>query len=161
MKSTMPIAKLLGPTPANIRAGRGRFRAECARGDVAYIIERGHVTVTRRRGGRAIDIASLGIGEIVGESALIDDHPRTATATATVETEVFIVERDLLQRHLGKADPLIAMLVRVLIDRLRTVQHRLIPFEEDESFLPAGRATPRASPGRAGSFGAGRFQARA
>ncbi len=135
MKSTMPIANRSDPHRRKFAPGEVVFEQN-APGDVAYIIERGHVTVTRRRGGRAIDIASLGIGEIVGESALIDDHPRTATATATVETEVFIVERDLLQRHLGKADPLIAMLVRVLIDRLRTVQHRLIPFEEDESSYP-------------------------
>lgn len=107
-----------------------------ATGDIAYIIESGHVTVTRRRGGRTVDIASLGIGEIVGESALIDDFPRTATATATMDTEVFIVERDLLQRHLGEADPLVSMMVRVLIDRLRSVQHRLVPFEDDDSGFP-------------------------
>ncbi len=107
-----------------------------APGDVAYIIESGHVTVTRRWSGRTVDIASLGVGEIVGESALIDDFPRTATATATVDTEVFIVERDLLQGHLGDADPLISMLVRVLIDRLRTVQHRLVPFEDDALGFP-------------------------
>ncbi len=107
-----------------------------APGDIAYIIESGHVTVTRRWSGRTVDIASLGVGEIVGERALIDDFPRTATATATVDTEVFIVERELLQGHLGDADPLISMLVRVLIDRLRTVQHLLVPFEDEALGFP-------------------------
>ena len=114
-----------------------------APGDIAYIIESGHVTMTRRREGRMVDIASLGVGEIVGEAALIDDFPRSATATATMDTEVFIVERDLLRQHLGEADPLISMLVRVLIDRLRAAQHRLVPFEEDLGFPTSERRRAR------------------
>ena len=54
--------------------------------------------------------------------ALIDDAPRAATVTAETQTEVFVIDRDTLRKRMASADPVINLLMRVLLDRLRTTQ---------------------------------------
>jgi EAL domain-containing protein (putative c-di-GMP-specific phosphodiesterase class I) len=98
--------------------------AEGDAGEEAYLIESGQVDVTLEVFGKTRHIASLGAGEIVGEMALIDDAPRSATAVAMEPTVVFVVDRDLMRQRLASTDPVIGLLMRVLSDRLRTTQHR-------------------------------------
>jgi len=100
--------------------------AEGEHGEVAYIIESGQVNITREGAERTLQIARLGAGELVGEMALIDDAPRSATATATEETEVFIIDRDLLRQRLRAADPMLRLLMRVMLDRLRESHLQLL-----------------------------------
>jgi EAL domain-containing protein (putative c-di-GMP-specific phosphodiesterase class I) len=100
--------------------------SEGERGEVAYIIESGKVNLARADGDEALHIAIVGAGELVGEMALIDDSPRSATATADEETEVFIIDRDLLRLRLRQADPMLRLLMRVVLDRLRDSHLRLL-----------------------------------
>lgn len=69
--------------------------------------------------GRQIGV--VGPGECVGEMALLDTAPRTATVTATTDMEVFVLEPrsfgDLLTRHPSVAKRLLVALAR----RLRAV----------------------------------------
>jgi EAL domain-containing protein (putative c-di-GMP-specific phosphodiesterase class I) len=104
-------------------AGQALF-VEGDKGEVAYLIESGQVDVTLQVFEMTRHIATLGVGEIVGEMALIDDGPRSATATATEPTEVFVIDRDLMQQRLATTDPVVSLLMRVLSDRLRTTHSR-------------------------------------
>src|ERR1700736_5747453 len=61
-------------------AGASIYRLH-ERGDCAYIIRRGQVEISER--GRAVEIMQP--GEILGEMALIDNEPRTASAVALGE----------------------------------------------------------------------------
>jgi CRP-like cAMP-binding protein len=83
-------------------AGQQLFR-EGEVGDVAYIIESGKVHVTRESRGQSLHIATVCAGELVGEMALIDDAPRSATVTAVEDSEVFVIDRDLLRERLRHA----------------------------------------------------------
>ncbi|MDP6708292.1 MAG: EAL domain-containing protein [Alphaproteobacteria bacterium] len=94
-------------------------------GDVAYIVESGSIALTRELAGEMVRIATLGTGEIVGEMALIDDAPRSASAVAEVDTQVFVIERDLLRQHIAMTNPMIELLMRVLLDRLRSTHEHL------------------------------------
>ena len=85
----------------------------------AYIIERGNVEVSTTRVGEKTVIAELGNGEIFGEMSMIDDAPRSATVTATEDTQVIVIDRARFQRPRGDADPLMNMLLRVFLTRLR------------------------------------------
>ena len=55
---------------------------EGERGECAYIIESGNVEILVRRGGQLLQIGTRGPGSILGEMAMIDDKPRTATVRA-------------------------------------------------------------------------------
>ncbi len=91
----------------------------------AYIIEHGNVEVSTTRVGEKMVIAELGNGEIFGEMSMIDDAPRSATVTATEDTQVIVIDRERFQRHRSDGDPLMNMLLRVFLTRLRDTQQKL------------------------------------
>ncbi len=55
---------------------------EGERGECAYIIESGEVEILVQRDGQLIQIGTRGPGSLLGEMAIIDDKPRTATVRA-------------------------------------------------------------------------------
>jgi CRP-like cAMP-binding protein len=84
-------------------------------GDAMFAVVEGSVELSRR--GRIIE--DVGPGGILGEMALIDPGPRTATATARVPARVVAVDQKhftyLVQEH-----PTFALQVlRVMAERLR------------------------------------------
>jgi EAL domain-containing protein (putative c-di-GMP-specific phosphodiesterase class I) len=119
------VAAVLNDSLAPIiyRPGSVIFREdEPAGGGCAYIIERGHVQITKSRHGKESVLAVLGPGELLGEMAPIDNQNRSATATTIEETEVIPISGEQLKTLIGEADPLIQLLLGVLIDRLRSGQ---------------------------------------
>lgn len=89
-------------------------------GDRAYVIEHGQVEITALWQGEPVRLAVLGERDLVGEMALVDDQVRSATATALKETEVVVVTRDRVRRELEGANPLLEVLLRGTLERLRT-----------------------------------------
>lgn len=78
--------------------------AEGAVGDKFYLLADGTVEVSMvGRRGQKVSIATLGGGEIFGESALLSDRPRTATVTALAPSTVLTLSRaqftDLMAAH--------------------------------------------------------------
>ena len=73
-----------------------RFRdiaREGASGDMVYVIVHGMVQV--KQGNRVL--AYLQDGDVVGELAVLDHIPRTATVTTVADSELLLIDR----RHLG------------------------------------------------------------
>ena len=95
------------------------------RGRNAYIIERGKVAISATREGENVFSAELGKGEIFGEMSMIDDAPRSATATAIEDTEVIVIQRSRFIQPLASTDPLMNMLLRVVLTRFRDAQRQL------------------------------------
>jgi signal transduction histidine kinase len=90
-----------------IAAGGEIFR-EGDTGDGVYFVKSGLVEISGLINAAARRVFSqLGPGEIFGEMAVIEDHPRSATATALKETEIYFIPRGeilaLLQRSPGLA----------------------------------------------------------
>ena len=102
------------PNPRALAAGEVLFR-EGDEGDLMFAVLEGELVLTVAE--RVVD--RIGPGQIVGEMALIDRSPRSATATAGVATSVAPVDKtaftDLVQEH-----PTFALLVlEVMAERLR------------------------------------------
>ncbi|HEX4865044.1 MAG TPA: cyclic nucleotide-binding domain-containing protein [Acidimicrobiales bacterium] len=74
-------------TPVDLAAGEA-LTTEGASGRQAFIVISGHAEVTIA--GRLVAI--VGPGEIVGEMALLDHRPRTATVTAVESMRAFVVD---------------------------------------------------------------------
>ncbi|MGH8632138.1 MAG: EAL domain-containing protein, partial [Burkholderiales bacterium] len=88
-------------------------------GDCAYVIESGQLEVFRNgKRGRKV-LALLGPGEVVGEMAVIDHGPRTATAVAKKPTRLRLITREHLESKVDSADPLIRVLLRLILQRYR------------------------------------------
>lgn len=90
-------------------------------GDRAFIIESGAVEVWRGAGtAGAARIAQLVAGEVIGEMALIDRLPRTATVVAREQTCLRVITCDHYDQHYRQADPLIRLMLRGLLQRHRS-----------------------------------------
>ena len=103
----------------SLPSGRILFRQEDA-GDGCYWLQRGalKVSIASERGRERI-IAILGAGAIVGELAMIDDLPRSATVSAIADSELIFVSRVSFTEFLRQHPELNGLLIATLVGRLR------------------------------------------
>ncbi len=91
-------------------------------GDALYVIVKGKVAIAS--GGE--HLADLGPGEAFGEMAVLDEVPRSATATAGEETEVLRIGSEefyeILHEQVEIAEGVIRMLTRRLRDADAAIQ---------------------------------------
>ena len=94
-----------------------------ARGDpgsILYFILSGHVKISvSSEEGHDITLALLGPGAFFGEMSLLDDLPRSATATTVTETEVLLLPRPQFLAVLQRYPAVTREVLRVLSQRLR------------------------------------------
>ena len=84
-------------------------------GDFMYVVQEGEIKIFYQ--GQEIDAA--GPGGIIGEMALIDDRPRSATAVAATDCKLVAIDERRFA-FLVQQTPLFALTVmRVMADRLR------------------------------------------
>ncbi|MGB1027581.1 MAG: Crp/Fnr family transcriptional regulator, partial [Rhodospirillaceae bacterium] len=99
---------------------------EGEKGGGAYVILAGRVDLFKEGRSGAVPLASLGKGDLVGEMALIDKGPRSATAVTVGEVVLQGLDReDLLARF--ARDPEMAMkILAKLSKRLRNTDDRVV-----------------------------------
>jgi len=85
-KELEQIDKLM--TEVDVPAGRVLMR-EGDLGQEAFVIEDGEAVVTRD----GVELARRGAGSILGEMALIDHGPRSATVTAATPITAYVLNR--------------------------------------------------------------------
>jgi len=90
-----------------------------------YIIRKGEIKLTKLSGEKKeIVVATLTTGEFFGELALLDEHPRSATATAAIKTDILGFYRpdffNLLQREPKLGSKVLLKLAQMIGRRLRT-----------------------------------------
>ncbi len=126
MPATDSIADPKGFTQrVSFAPGRELFRQGDAPRD-AYIVERGRIEISFEMDRERIVIGYREPGELVGEMALIDDHPRSATATAMEPTVCVVVSSRLLAQHIGRSTPLVQHMLRAFAKNLRNAIDRQI-----------------------------------
>jgi CRP-like cAMP-binding protein len=89
-------------------------------GDAMYLIRAGRVRIFLRDSqGNEITFRHYGPGQIVGEFALIDDKPRSASAEAAEPLEAMILSRDNFIQLLRERPILGVEMMRSLAERVR------------------------------------------
>jgi len=99
------------------RAGEVLFR-EGDSGDEMFVIQGGLVQVSKRIGDVERPIAMLGRGEFLGEMAILNGKPRTATATVLEEAHVVVLRSDMLETMVAKNGEIAVRLIKKLASRL-------------------------------------------
>jgi CRP-like cAMP-binding protein len=90
-------------------------------GEAMYIVVEGEIEILDG----SLLLETSGQGSIVGELALIDDAPRSATAIAKTDCRLVAVDRRRFQ-YMVQETPLFALSVmKVLADRLRKTNIRI------------------------------------
>jgi CRP/FNR family transcriptional regulator len=94
--------------------------------DACYVIRAGEVRVTREHpDGRAIALATLGPGELVGELAMIDGGVRSASVEALSDVDLLAVSANDMRGLLERNAQITAKLVVALTKRLRETNERI------------------------------------
>jgi hypothetical protein len=94
---------------------------EGAPGDALYILVRGRVSVSQ--GGRVL--GTLGPGDTLGEMSTFDGAPRSATGTATEETEALRIGNEEFYEVLHEQVEIAEGVIRVLCGRIRNLDKEL------------------------------------
>jgi EAL domain-containing protein (putative c-di-GMP-specific phosphodiesterase class I) len=89
-------------------------------GDCAYIIESGRVEIVLEKpDGRRQCIGTRGVSTMIGEMALVDAAPRTATVRALEDCTLLEISKAEFSRRLQLADPVLRMTAQVILNRYR------------------------------------------
>jgi len=98
----------------------------------AFILDEGQVEIRAKQRGHDVVLALLGPGAILGEMAVIDAAPRTATAVALSACRLIALDRAQIAERLEGADPVIRALLQGTLQRYRSAL----------AALQGGAATP-------------------
>ena len=112
--------------------------------DKFYIVRSGQVVLTKESGGSSSELARVGPGEVIGEMGVIQNLPRSATATAKGRCLLYgMTSQDLLDKRSDGQDHPGSIVSRVLAQRLRKANEAVEKYESGASGVAS------ASPGSA------------
>jgi signal transduction histidine kinase len=137
-----------------------RLFAEGDHGDTAFVIVRGGVEITKRSGERDVHLATRQAGEVIGEMALLQDAPRSASARAVGETELISIPRAEIDELVATSSEAVRALFNVLLERWQSTQVLLAQSERMAQLgtLTAGLAHELNNPAAAVNRSAGQLR---
>lgn len=84
-----------------------------------YIIEAGMVEISRGSGEEKVVLAERSANDVLGEMALVDNQPRSATAKALTDVQVIEIGEEQFSRYIRELNPLIYHVFRSLVTTIR------------------------------------------
>ena len=99
--------------------------SESAPGAEMFIIQSGHVAITKVVNGNEVVLAVLGKGDMFGEMALLENKPRSASAIAKSQCTLMVVNRHNFNTMVSTQPQLISRLTTTLGERLWSMYRQL------------------------------------
>src|SRR3984885_8407478 len=99
------------------RAGDVLFR-EGEQGEEMYVVQSGLVQILKRVGAEQRPLATLGRGEFLGEMAILNSKPRTATAVVVEDAQCLVIDSATLEQMIARNTEIALRLVKKLARRL-------------------------------------------
>lgn len=110
-------------------------------GSCAYFIQEGRVgIVVEKPDGRLLHMGTRGAGSIIGEMAIVDNQPRSATIQSLENCTLLEITKDDFARSVRGANPIVRLISQVILMRYRDIlrrSHTLLS-DTEESFSPEG-----------------------
>ncbi len=104
-------------------------------GETAYVIESGQVEILiKKEDGRTHKFGTRGPGSIIGEMAIIDNQPRTASVRAVEQCKVLEISREDFHRRLSTSDPVLQTIMQVILTRYRDTLARIDEISDKSGF---------------------------
>lgn len=142
---------LRGVTPMNLKAGEILFR-EGGTADAFFVVQEGNLQIyARSNKGKQVLVSTLGPGEVLGEMAVLDPAPRSATVRSQTASTLLRMDRsefDYLRTNFRPAAyKVIRSICHTLCERLRTTNAEIARLAEgQEAPTAAAEATEKAGP---------------
>jgi signal transduction histidine kinase len=100
-----------------------------------FVVVEGELRVTKQGTDREVVLATLGPGEVVGEIALLDGAPRTATVSTTTKSTLIRVPAEAFEALIGDSR-VVRRMFRTVTSRLRGIEDTL---RHEERMAALGR----------------------
>jgi CRP-like cAMP-binding protein len=94
-------------------------------GSEMFVIQRGRVQLTRRVGKDETVLAELPAGEFFGEMAIVNNRPRSATATVTEEATMLVLDAKTFETMIRESTEIAVRLIRKLAGRLEQANQQI------------------------------------
>lgn len=121
----------------SLPAGEVLFQ-EDDEGDRAFIIKEGEVEIVKESGNREVLLAVRGEGVVIGEMALLEARPRTATVRARSDVVFYAIQKEELDKLLIASPTVMQSLFQTILNRLRENQAHL---QQSEKMAQLGTLT--------------------
>ncbi|MFN0072182.1 MAG: FAD-dependent oxidoreductase [Chloroflexota bacterium] len=105
-------------------------------GDTLYLVLEGQLEVFTRRAGHHVRLALLNRGQIVGEMAVLQQAPRTASVRALCDTRLLVISQAAFLRMLMKNVGALREILRTVTARVRQTESTLVHQGSQPSSLP-------------------------
>lgn len=100
---------------------------EDAKGEYAYLLKEGDVEISTEHDGEKVVLAKLSPITVFGEMALLlDNHRRTASATALSDAKIVEMNREIFEQYLKDSPLFISALLDLLVERLRQTTQKAL-----------------------------------
>lgn len=123
-----------------VKEGQVLFKAG-DKSDGMYLIRRGELRVYLEQDGKEVSLATIGEGGMIGEMALFDNQPRSASVKASKESEITLISNDDFGKLMKQIPKWFVGLMQALSSRLRQTNERLKKLESAGSGAP-GKGKP-------------------
>ncbi|HEX3019758.1 MAG TPA: Crp/Fnr family transcriptional regulator [Chitinispirillaceae bacterium] len=112
------------PLSKTIKSGMHLFHQN-DRSRELYIIQSGEIKIYRISNGKEIELATLGKGSVLGEMALIDGKPRSASARAITDCVVIRIDAEKFHEKIKDVPPWFMSIIKMTSQKIRRANCRL------------------------------------
>ena len=95
-------------------------------GDCLYVVQEGHLEVVRQVDGRETVIRLVGKNELVGEMAVFDREPRSATVRARGSVRVLTLDKKNFLRRINEDPSLAFRVIETMSRRVRELTNEVV-----------------------------------
>ena len=115
------------------------------KGSCAYFIQEGRVRiVVEKADGSFLDMGTRGPGSIIGEMAIVDNQPRSATIESLENCTLLEITKEDFARSVKGANPIVRLISQVILMRYRDILRRSHTLTEDLPGSPSPEDSERA-----------------
>ena len=97
-----------------------------------HVIQEGQVEVFVEKDGRELPLAVRGEGEVIGEMAIFDKAPHSATVRARGEVRILTVDQRGFLRRIQEDPSLAFHILQNMSRRIRDLSEKLARYEEQK-----------------------------
>jgi CRP-like cAMP-binding protein len=90
-----------------------------------FVIQTGRVELTRHVRGRELHLATLPPGEFFGEMAIVNNRPRSATATVLEETRLLVLDGKTFEQMVRNNTEIAVRMIKKLAARLQQANQQV------------------------------------
>lgn len=117
-----------------IKSGKYLFK-EGEHGDELYIIQTGRIRIFRKVHDKTHELGEFSRGSVIGEMALFDNKPRSASAIAITDCRIVNIDQDHFQKYLNTIPQWLSSIILMIIKRLRDTTQRIKDDSLDEYLI--------------------------